>query len=749
MTDRGTWFPAAGLAAVSVTAGLTFSRVFANGSFALPVIVAAAIPHAIGALGRRRWRNALILIATVAALFVFATIAYASEHTTLLAPSFASTRDLWHLLGDGWSVFRDGHAPVEPTSGVQLLCVTAVGAVALLADQLAFARRLGLGAIVPSLLLFVVAATLGTSDLRFVTTVAYVVAVLAYLVLFQQAEVERRRTWCTGRRVGSSAGIVNAAAALGGGAVLLGVVLGPLLPGANAAPVLDYRHIGGHSVSGPTSIQAESPIVDIRDRLTGANRDDVLFHVKAQRRLYWRLAGLDHFDGNIWGIESEASAVTSELPRRPRPGTIRERFTIDALDGQWLPAAYEPTATDANGTRVVDASRTLVSPNGILHTDYQVDSRVPQPLTPTQIAGTAAPLPHQYESDTDLPPGFPDSVRAAARRVTAGATTPYGKAKALERYFTGGSFVYDLNVPRGSGTDEIVSFLRIKRGFCEQFAGAYAAMARSLGLPARVAVGFGPGQLDGGTFTVRARDAHAWPEVWLAGLGWRAFEPTPAGTQPGETDPLAGATAGSTRSSATPTTTLAPSLPTTTPSVTFPTSPAGKANVQAGAFATSGSSFDKRWLVLAAIPLLAVLAALVWGARVLLHKRRRRTKRRRRATTHARSIAGAWQDALERLAEAGLPPRSSLTPYEQAASYRTRLVLPSVNDPVDELAALYTRAVWSGRDIDEDDVARSWQAADEVRAGLARDTSAGERARRALRPVTLGERVGRRETVRV
>jgi transglutaminase-like putative cysteine protease len=748
VSDHGKWLPAAGLAAVSVTAGLTFSRVFANGSFALPVIIAAGLPHAIGVLGRsRRWRNALIVVATVAALFVFATVTYASKHTTLLVPSPTSTRDLWHLLGDGWSVFRGGHAPVDPTSGVQLLCVAAVGVVALLADQLAFARRLGLGAIVPSLLLFVVAATLGTTDLRFITTVAYVVAVLAYLVLFQQAEVEQRRTWCTGRRVGSSAGIVNAAAALGGGAVLLGVVLGPLLPGANASPVLDYRHLGGPSASGPTSIRAESPIVDIRDRLTGAQSNDVLFHVKSPQRLYWRLAGLDHFDGNIWGIESEASSATSDLPRRPRPGTIREEFTIDALDGQWLPAAYEPTATDANDARVVDASHTLVAPSGILHTDYKVDSRVPKSPTPTQIAGTEASLPDAYKSDTDLPPGFPDSVRGLARRITKSATTPYAKAEALQRYFTGGSFVYDLNVPRGSGTDEIVSFLRVKRGFCEQFAAAYAAMARSLGLPARVAVGFGPGELEGGAFTVRARDAHAWPEVWLAGLGWRAFEPTPAGTQPGQTDPLAGAPTGTT-GSATPTTTLAPSLPTTTPRVTFPASPAGNANVQAGSFSTAGTGFDERWLVLAAVPLLALLVVLAWGARALFRKRLRRTRRRRQSVTHARSIAGAWQDALERLAEAGLPPRSSLTPYEQASAYRRRLVLPPVNDRIDELADLYTRAGWSGRDIDEDDVARAWQAADEVRAGLARDASAGERARRALRPVTL-ERASRRETAGV
>ena len=70
-----------------------------------------------------------------------------------------------------------------------------------------------------------------------------------------------------------------------------------------------------------------------------------------------------------------------------------------------------------------------------------------------------------------------------------------------------------------------------------QFASVYAVMARSLGIPARVAVGFTPGDVVDGVFHVSAHDAHAWPEVWLAGLGWtHLFDPTP----PADTVPTGG-----------------------------------------------------------------------------------------------------------------------------------------------------------------------------------------------------------------
>ena len=187
-----------------------------------------------------------------------------------------------------------------------------------------------------------------------------------------------------------------------------------------------------------------------------------------------------------------------------------------------------------------------------------------------QILATRALVPEQLTSSLALPDNFPRSVVNDARAIVRGATTPYEKAHRLERFFLDKNegFVYSLEGPvEGSGSTAIEDFLTSRRGFCEQFAGAYAAMARAVGLPARVAVGFSPGEFSDGEFRVLARDAHAWPEVWLAGLGWTQFEPTPAGTQPGQADPTVGRPVGAgTTNATTPTTTATPTTVAGTPS---------------------------------------------------------------------------------------------------------------------------------------------------------------------------------------
>ena len=95
-------------------------------------------------------------------------------------------------------------------------------------------------------------------------------------------------------------------------------------------------------------------------------------------------------------------------------------------------------------------------------------------------------------------------------------------------------FQYSLNVPQGHSTSAIEAFLRNRIGYCEQFAGTFAAMARSLGVPARVAVGYTQGlEQPDGSRQVLGKNAHAWPEIWFDGLGWVPFEPTPGRGAPG------------------------------------------------------------------------------------------------------------------------------------------------------------------------------------------------------------------------
>src|SRR2546425_9558039 len=123
-------------------------------------------------------------------------------------------------------------------------------------------------------------------------------------------------------------------------------------------------------------------------------------------------------------------------------------------------------------------------------------------------------------------------IHRLALDVTAGAVTPYDKAKAIEAYLRG-NYVYTLTPPRTpDGVDPLAYFLfDSKRGYCQFFASAMGDMLRSLGIPTRLVNGFGPGNYDTTTqaWIVRGEDAHTWVEVYFSTYGWIAFEPTPDG----------------------------------------------------------------------------------------------------------------------------------------------------------------------------------------------------------------------------
>ncbi len=129
------------------------------------------------------------------------------------------------------------------------------------------------------------------------------------------------------------------------------------------------------------------------------------------------------------------------------------------------------------------------------------------------------------------PPTSRPSWPTRPARITAGASTRYDRAIALQNWFRG--FTYDLSFRAGHSQTAMQEFLARRRGYCEQFAGTYAAFARVVGLPSRVAVGFTQGeQRDDGRYYVQGKHAHAWPEIYFDGVGWVPFEPTPGRTNP-------------------------------------------------------------------------------------------------------------------------------------------------------------------------------------------------------------------------
>ena len=137
----------------------------------------------------------LTLVTIVVVLVYLASVIAPGEHDLRHPRARARSTRSRTGLADGWHVFRTGHSPVPVTDGVLLLCMVLTAIVAATADALAFRSEATLAAVVPSLLLFVFASTLGTTELRTATTIGYSIVALVFLMLQHQALLERHRSW--------------------------------------------------------------------------------------------------------------------------------------------------------------------------------------------------------------------------------------------------------------------------------------------------------------------------------------------------------------------------------------------------------------------------------------------------------------------------------------------------------------------------------------------------------------------------
>ncbi|MEZ5256098.1 MAG: DUF3488 and transglutaminase-like domain-containing protein [Ilumatobacteraceae bacterium] len=302
--------------------------------------------------------------------------------------------------------------------------------------------------------------------------------------------------------------------------------MAPRLPGHGEDALIDTRNRAGDGT------QVVSPLVDIQARLV--NRSDVeLFTVAADAPQYWRLTSLEAFDGSQWSQEKDYSDDDAIRGAGGREG-LRQRFSITSLGSIWLPTAFAPVGISAEVvTRYNAETASVIRANGELFRGlgYTVVSEPPTATAAELAASTSSSAPgDEYLA---LPSDYPDEFRTLAAQITSGTSSAYDQAIALQDWFRA-NFTYNVNVPRGHSERAMESFLRAREGYCEQFAGTYAAFARSLGLAARVAVGFTPGEADeDGVLHVLGKHSHAWPEVWFDGIGWVLFEPTPGRGAPG------------------------------------------------------------------------------------------------------------------------------------------------------------------------------------------------------------------------
>jgi transglutaminase-like putative cysteine protease len=289
-----------------------------------------------------------------------------------------------------------------------------------------------------------------------------------------------------------------------------------------------------------------NPLINLGDDLRrGDPVTAATYTTTAPGGVYLRLATLDNFNGIAWqpgGIETDGDNEVTRFPDPPglASDVPRTTYTVDVqvqdVSGHWLPVPYPAVSIDGlEGSWTYEADGLDVrSPSADARgQEYQVTFLDVEPDLAQLSAELGPQVGNQY---LDLPE-IPEIIRQTALDVTAASTSTYEKALALQNFFTSDAFEYSIDTPvdegyDGTGVQVVAEFLDAKTGYCVHFASAMAIMARSLGIPARIAVGFQPGQRDalnsGETvYTVMSDDLHAWPELYFEGIGWLRFEPTP------------------------------------------------------------------------------------------------------------------------------------------------------------------------------------------------------------------------------
>lgn len=291
--------------------------------------------------------------------------------------------------------------------------------------------------------------------------------------------------------------------------------------------------------------------------------DSVMFRVQTPDlpgdqkppRYYWRGYTYNYFIGDQWyttgsSLEeySPAEGLSVPLPLQiPEPSRFIFRtgesvFSLVYAPSQpaWFSRQGSVRSLPAGGRREVISL--YAAPYLQAGEVYQVDALLINPnVRQLREAGQAYPA-WVTDKYLQLPSDFSPRIADLAGELTAAADTPYDKAVAITRYLRD-NIEYVESLPQPPRNQDLLEWMLFenRQAYCVYYASAEVLMLRSLGIPARMAVGFAQGEgrfseETGAEYIVRKKDAHAWPEVYFPGIGWVEFEPT--GGQPALSRPF-------------------------------------------------------------------------------------------------------------------------------------------------------------------------------------------------------------------
>lgn len=582
---------AAGVATMSVS--IMLYPLFDGGAWlwaSLGVVLAVfAASWLSGRLSLPSW--AAPLAGVVAVLLLLNATFAGHKAWAVVIPTKDSVVYLAKLLATGWTDIQRFAAPVPANRGITLLTAAGVGLIAILIDLFAARMRRAALAGLPMLALATVPATIMAEPISWP---AFILAALGFTNLliadgrervghWGRAVLVRRTRAATTQTIRDNAdtrGLRLSGKRIGFAAIGMAVLLPALLPPMEPVSFFTFG-VGGNGKGGKgNSISIPNPIANLKGQLDLPEKRTVLTYTASDDKpRYLRIYSLDLFDGEKFDMTPPTGSPENKVENGPLPwpaglsratGITNSTTTIKISDEiarlNFLPLPYAPRQIEADGDWRADVGTLMVfstkeEASGL---EYKVSTTEPN-ATPALLEN----LPSQGRPTIDPRylklPDLPDEIKKLAFDQTSGAKTQYEVAVKLQEFFTRrGQFQYSLQT-RGHGTSALKDFLLSSRaGYCEQFSAAFAVLARVLGIPSRVSIGYTGGNRVDNRWVVGTNDSHAWPELYFEGVGWLAFEPTPAGSigqgsarippyslpQPKETGSAAEPTPGATTDSA-------------------------------------------------------------------------------------------------------------------------------------------------------------------------------------------------------
>ena len=591
-------------------------------------------------------------------------------------------------IDEGFQNINDFATPVPTTTGLVLLTAGALGLTTIVVDVVAVSLRRPAASGLALLALYAVpvAVVLGG-----VPWVLFAIAACGYLMLLLVEGRDRLSHWgrpvsATPRSTGPVGGRILAppdeapapltGQRIGAVAIALAVILPLMVPGMTGNTLNKLGQTGAGDGTG----NGNGPLNEfaaLRGQLRQGQQVTLMTVGTNQRPEYLRTKVLDRYQDNSGWSASNVSARTSVGGGAPLPtpdpedqGTgsttdynIDVQLTGDYNDN-YLPVYYAPRQVNNVGDDWrYDSGKSVVVANR-RQGDFRYTVTGNEPTPSVEELQNSPPLSDDERGQlptrlTVQPSNLQKPVIDTAKSITAGITSPYLQAKAINDYFTDGTqhFSYSEVTIDGNSGNKLVDFLRNKQGFCEQYAAAMAVMLRVVNIPSRVVLGYTPGvQGDDGRWVVTNHDAHAWVEAYFAGVGWTYFDPTPL--TDGRT--VAPAYAPRAQASTGPSSGLSASAnPSAGPTANQIPQEDLNPGSSDGGLQGSGLITPRRLLVTAIVLVVLLLLLVPALVRVSVRRRRLRTAGGADAAAAARA---AWDEVVGTAADYGVPVRASETP---------------------------------------------------------------------------------------